>query len=377
MAALWRLHGHHGWTDKASGKKVSIGLVRMANIRPAIQVANHLADKLGTNARVACYHANQLAIKRFHIERRLDHLLTRKSGNQGKGPNLHITSDPEIRSMLDDPSCQKDLLLIVVATPVEEIGRDHDFDWAVIEPSSSQSIVQTGGRVNRHRLAPISEPNIAILQYNFKCVDGGNQPGKVVFNQPGLETAGINRGTTHRSHDLKDLLAWRVEQGELRLPIDARLRFDTGSHPFAADDDKATERATQELFAAMSGTDALGGCLWMSAETYTKAPLREKEDVKGQARLSRDLDNADKYNIEIGGIRHGEGDYLVVAQTRPPLPNAWLTLTDEQAADLSSEIGVSPKDALAVTLRLKRGENKQLGLGDIRRHPDYGFYTAK
>jgi CRISPR-associated endonuclease/helicase Cas3 len=55
-----------------------------------------------------------------------------------------------------------------VATPVEEVGRDHDFDWAVIEPSSYRSIIQLAGRVRRHRKEAISTPNIAIMQYNLK-----------------------------------------------------------------------------------------------------------------------------------------------------------------------------------------------------------------
>ena len=41
---------------------------------------------------------------------------------------------------------------------MEEVGRDHDFDWAIIDASSVQSIVQTAGRVNRHRLEKYSNP---------------------------------------------------------------------------------------------------------------------------------------------------------------------------------------------------------------------------
>jgi hypothetical protein len=42
---------------------------------------------------------------------------------------------------------QEHTIFIVVVIPVEEIGRNHDFDWSVIEFSNSQSIVQTAGRI--------------------------------------------------------------------------------------------------------------------------------------------------------------------------------------------------------------------------------------
>ncbi|MGM3371966.1 hypothetical protein, partial [Escherichia coli] len=70
-------------------------------------------------------------------------------------------------------------------TPVEEVGRDHDFDWAIIEPSSSRSIIQLAGRVLRHRKLEqdSQQPNIALMQYNLKGLRGA----KVAFEKPGFE----------------------------------------------------------------------------------------------------------------------------------------------------------------------------------------------
>jgi CRISPR-associated endonuclease/helicase Cas3 len=39
----------------------------------------------------------------------------------------------------------------VLGSPVTEVGRDHDYDWAVVEPSSMRSLIQLAGRVRRHR----------------------------------------------------------------------------------------------------------------------------------------------------------------------------------------------------------------------------------
>ena len=93
------------------------------------------------------------------------------------------------------------MLFILVATPVEEIGRDHDFDWAVVEPSSYRSIIQLAGRVRRHRDGGIDNPNIALLQYNWKTVKAGNQPGKKYFCRPGYEDKQVLN-----NHDLCELI---------------------------------------------------------------------------------------------------------------------------------------------------------------------------
>lgn len=127
-------------TDARSGVAYSFGLVRVANIATAVDVARHLAKEL-PQARVACYHANDWHIARFHKEKRLDFLLSRAEGDR------HIVADHEIRAFLDEAAHEErpDVPFIVVATPVEEVGRDHDFDWAVLDVSSAQSLVQAAG----------------------------------------------------------------------------------------------------------------------------------------------------------------------------------------------------------------------------------------
>ena len=78
----------------------------------------------------------------------------------------------------------------MVATPVEEVGRDHDFDWAIVEPSSYRSIIQLAGRVLRHRKLDqdIQNPNIALMQYNLK----GLRKAKVAFENLVLKLIMIN-----------------------------------------------------------------------------------------------------------------------------------------------------------------------------------------
>ena len=142
-------------------------------------------------------------------EKHLDSVLKRNDGEQ-------LAFDlPEIRQHLDNIS-SKNVIFILVATPVEEVGRDHDFDWAVVEPSSYRSFIQLAGRVRRHREPkPGSDiPNMAILQYNLK---GLLKKQEYVFSRPGYESS-VNPLDTH---DLEKL----VDTESLLNRLDASLRI--------------------------------------------------------------------------------------------------------------------------------------------------------
>jgi len=122
-----------------------------------------------------------------------------------------------MRSILDT-SGATDVLFIVIATPVEEVGRDHDFDWAVIEPSSYRSIIQMSGRVLRHRkpLKDITKPNLTIMEYNKEGFQTPSSSGPV-FHHPGFE---ISRLHVLASHDVKKLI-----QSSLLDKIDSTPRI--------------------------------------------------------------------------------------------------------------------------------------------------------
>lgn len=316
----------------------------MANLRPAIEVAVDLTNYFPV-ARVACYHAQHFPIQRFHIESRLDHLLTRKNGD------AHILADAEIRALLDSPTCSE-LMLIVVATPVEEIGRDHDFDWAVIDPSSTQSIVQTAGRVNRHRLTPLDSPNIAILQFNRKKAEGKDQQ---VFRRPGLEV-----GQRYKTHDLKKLFDWaHIEQ------VDARLRFDADHHMFSRLDDASIESATKDIFARITSNDQPGN-LWMALDTYTKSPLRNNEEQRIELTLSDDHPGGNWFEVKEEASSDPPVSRSIGAFDKPH-PSAWLSLSDEAATAIAQEMSINVKSAMTVTVRATNAAS-------VARHVSFGFY---
>jgi CRISPR-associated endonuclease/helicase Cas3 len=150
------------------------------------------------DVKIMAYHSQQVMLLRHEQERHLDNILKRTTltPNEQKGPFVN----PLIRRYLEN-SLAKDMLFIVVATPVEEIGRDHDFDWAVVEPSSYRSIIQLAGRIRRHREGAVELPNIGLLQYNWRAIEAGCQPSKKYFLNPGYEDKQVLD-----THNLKDLI---------------------------------------------------------------------------------------------------------------------------------------------------------------------------
>ncbi|MGE4069544.1 MAG: type I-F CRISPR-associated helicase Cas3f [Lysobacterales bacterium] len=197
LQSLCELHDAHHVVDPNSGKRVSIGLVRMANIDPQIDMARFLlADTApdGTRIHLCVYHSRFPLLLRSNIERQLDRLLARHD-------EAVLFDDADLRSTLD--SCvEPNQIFVVLASPVAEVGRDHDYDWAVIEPSSMRSIIQIAGRVRRHRPPSAStEANIILLDRNWRDVEGRGS-GDVAFRHPGFESAQFRLN----SHRLSELL---------------------------------------------------------------------------------------------------------------------------------------------------------------------------
>ncbi len=207
------LHNDHHVIDRITGKKISLGLVRMANIDPCVAVGKYLASNEwpdGYTVKVMVYHSRQVLLMRHEQEKYLDSVLKRKDEKE----TAEIT-DPILRHHIEG-AAGENVLFVVVATPVEEVGRDHDFDWAVVEPSSYRSIIQLAGRVQRHRPSEksIERPNVAILRYNIR----GLRDEKWAYTKPGFET----KSCPLRSHDFTEIADVR----ELESRIDAVPRIE-------------------------------------------------------------------------------------------------------------------------------------------------------
>lgn len=221
------LHEKHYTVDEKTNINVSFGVIRVANIKPCIALTQHLLAAECDNTvalRVMAYHSQQLLLLRHEQEQHLDAVLKRKE-EQGKQPLAF--SNEIIREQLDtlrqnQPSL-KNLLFILVATPVEEVGRDHDFDWAVIEPSSYRSFIQLAGRVRRHRQSATEQPNIQLMQYNWLALKGYHKKGNIAFTRPGFEEKPLS------THDLTQLVD--VEQIKQRLDAIPRIQKSQSPKP--------------------------------------------------------------------------------------------------------------------------------------------------
>lgn len=364
--AVQTMHGFQQWPFGHSGKNVSFGLVRVANVSTAIDLARFLARQM-PHAHVACYHSQEFLIARFHKERRLDRLLSRKNGNAS------ILNDTDIARLVADTP-RDDIPFIVVATPVEEIGRDHDFDWGVIEPSSSQSIVQTAGRINRHRLCEITNPNIALLQYNFRhCANAEDgTPAQAAFIYPGYEKQGGKKGG-FRTHDLAELLPWKEKDGLPELKIDARLRFDTVSCLFAAEDDKTIDRRIGTYYGPNGHFIRQPVHSWLLTKgPYDRTPLREQQTQKQLWKVILNDGQTGFYKQErVDDPKTGRLVNDWIRQTKsicqtPALPNAWLDASPEKMMVLCAEMDIPQERGMRAELLSYRPNTRfdyDLGFG--------------
>ncbi|GAB7537294.1 type I-F CRISPR-associated helicase Cas3f [Burkholderia sp. 3C] len=223
LAEAWQLHRdpQNHRVDPSSGKRVSLGLIRMSNIDPLFDVAlamyRHGAPVAGLRIHLCVYHSQFPLLSRSHIEAQLDAAFDRHARD---GETDALLSSPDVRAMVERYP-EADQMFVVLASPVCEVGRDWDADWAIAEPSSMRSLIQLGGRVRRHRDGAVDRPNMAVFDANLRCFEARGK-GEPVFTHPGFEMRGMvgdsNPGDTQRLFHLRH----RRLRHLLALPPDAQ-----------------------------------------------------------------------------------------------------------------------------------------------------------
>jgi CRISPR-associated endonuclease/helicase Cas3 len=189
------LHNDNYVIDKKTNKKISFGLIRFAHISTCISFCENLDGYKSDDHAIfyICYHSRNLLLVRNEIESYIDKILNRS----GQNDDTVEFEDPVIRSHIEGTD-KKNIIFVIISTPVEEVGRDHDFDWAIVEPSSVRSIIQLSGRVLRHRKKIAKNINVEVLQYNISSLKDDERP---VYINPGYE-----KFRTLTSHNIKDIL---------------------------------------------------------------------------------------------------------------------------------------------------------------------------
>ena len=192
LEEIQELHEQHHQVSPDGSHRVSIGIVRMANIDPLVQVAQ-AAARSGCDSmdiHLCVYHSRHPMFRRSYIESELDRILDRRHPED-------LWRNPTVCTALGRE--RRDQVFVVLATAVAEVGRDHCYDWGIIEPSSMRSIVQLAGRVLRHRTDVVPRrPNLVLLRRNIRSL-GGKSPA---FEKPGFESTELPLA----SHDLADIL---------------------------------------------------------------------------------------------------------------------------------------------------------------------------
>ena len=189
---MLKLHQAHRQLHE-SGKTVSLGLVRFANINPLVAVTKALIaipSPEDVCIHYCVYHSRHPLAVRSDIEKRLDRAFTHHN-------ELDFWNNEDIADALHK-SPESNHLFVVLGTSVIEVGRDWDADWGIIEPSSMRSIIQFAGRIQRHRRNVPTSENLVILRSNIKSL----QKKAPAFCKPGFET----KEHLLDSHDICELI---------------------------------------------------------------------------------------------------------------------------------------------------------------------------
>lgn len=188
--AIPEIHQAHSETAP-TGNKVSFGLIRMANINNMVALSQQLVAAQFPEQyelHFCIYHSQFPLVSRAEIEKTLDSVLKRHNPEA-------IWQTPAVQRALH-AAPNKQHIFIVMATPVAEVGRDHDYDWAIAEPSSMRSLIQLAGRIQRHRRKQPKTPNLWILDANINAMFQSST--KPAYTRPGFEDKQLQLATDHK-----------------------------------------------------------------------------------------------------------------------------------------------------------------------------------
>jgi hypothetical protein len=264
-------HENNHLLDEITGRRLSIGVVRWNNVAPSMMhAATILNDGIGDDVDIFVipYNGTLLPVIRHEVEKTINPLLKRKL-DKGKDPALR---NAVVRDALDNRATTKDVIIVMVTTSLEEVGRDHDFDWCITEPGSARGLVQMAGRILRHREMSPDATNVCVLQHCFREMRNkwSGKTAVPVFAYPGVETPlpdkvySPSRKSGYRltSHDAS--VVYDVETMSKRLDAREMISVESPKSELA----KMERKATGE-FLTISGADS--ACL--SISEFANDPL--------------------------------------------------------------------------------------------------------
>lgn len=170
IEGMLALHDDHHIVDGQIS--VSSGFIRFNQIASAqhLTLALDRHDDPDTLMVPICYHSAMMFTDRTHVEQLLLDMNNRKD-MEGVTGSARLLHHPFVKESLVKAREKgvKRLIMVVCTTNIIEVGRDHDYDWCILEPSSTRSLVQSVGRVWRHRKKRLGEgSNVRLLPQNVR-----------------------------------------------------------------------------------------------------------------------------------------------------------------------------------------------------------------
>lgn len=366
LKTIPQLHADNGTVDPDTGQRISIGVVRMANVDPLIQVARQWfqrgAGLPDTQVHLCVYHARHPLLMRAAIERELDQLLKRGDGQWLQRPALRTAFTAN-----DLPN----QVFVVLASPVVEVGRDHDYDWAIAEPSSMRSLIQLAGRVRRHRREAWERPNVGILQFNVKRLMGNT----ICFNRPGFEDKEHQLSTW----SLSKLLSSHEYQ---QLRATPRITEPTTLQPRERLVDLEHQRLRELMVEAPGAQGTSIRRYWTSQSWLTGFPAREESFRKGAEELQFWLTETDDGGLRLrmddnGTERDGPPIRPFPLRARPGI-TPWLAVDyqaerDRLAASQGIDIETCERRFGTISLRKQAGA-RECAWNQVAYESSLGFW---
>ena len=293
LAACFDKHKNNYTVDPSSGKRFSIGFVRWNRVSSARAFAHFLynSDQVEEyEYRVVCYHSKYMVLELYAIERVLNRILNRTHPED-------IFRDALVRGLLDSVE-KEDIMIIVSTTSIQETGRDHDYDWNILEPCSTRSVIQSAGRVERHRKHVLESDvsNIGLLSHPVNALEGKSSG---VWAYPGIETNENYRLCKHPKG--------KTVCETLRA---AGIIFESAGESEAI-------RLAEEAFAVVDWNESVTSmaCL-RKPEVYEDEPLTALEYVEFYDALMKEKKDNEDFKGSLGGYLHNASVKLLNQHAR-------------------------------------------------------------
>lgn len=195
--ALRMAKQHNVAADKDDGSlRYSTGFIRFNRVDEAQRFSEFLTTATSTDhhIEVICYHSKTTSFDRYFAEYHLNNLMKRGQDGLPKTELADIQAAHQRFLERARDAGKRIATLIVCTTSIIEVGRDHDYDWAILEPASLSSYLQSIGRVLRHRREKVIDwlqPNIGVMHRPLSVFTPGTQN---IWAYPGIESpSGIYR----------------------------------------------------------------------------------------------------------------------------------------------------------------------------------------